>query len=80
MATLILALVGAIRATSTNTDEKTINDFSSVTKLFHRPYVRAMFSFILNPDGNDVQYECVLVQISFFIRIRFYENFFFFFL
>ncbi|CAF4536070.1 unnamed protein product, partial [Rotaria sp. Silwood2] len=61
LATLILALVGSIRATSTNNDDKTIiNEFSSVTKLFHRPYIRAMFGFILIQDGNDLQYECVL--------------------
>ncbi|CAF1350017.1 unnamed protein product [Adineta steineri] len=61
LATLILALVGSIRATSTNNDDNTlINDFSSVTKLFHRPYVRSMFAFILTQDGNDLQYECVL--------------------
>ncbi|CAF3659384.1 unnamed protein product [Rotaria sp. Silwood1] len=61
LATLILALVGSIRATSTNNDDKIlINEFSAVTKLFHRPYVRAMFGFILTQDGNDLQYECVL--------------------
>jgi hypothetical protein len=64
-ATLILALVGFIRATSTNSDDKTlINDFSPVTKLFQRPYVRAMFAFILTQDGNDIQYECVLVKLD----------------
>lgn len=62
LATLILALVGSIRATSANNDDKTINDFSSVTKLFHRPYVRAMFAFILTQDETDIQYECVLVN------------------
>ncbi|CAF4004965.1 unnamed protein product [Rotaria magnacalcarata] len=61
LATLIVALVGSIRATSTNNDDKAlINEFSSVTKLFHRPYVRAMFGFILSQDGEDLQYECVL--------------------
>jgi hypothetical protein len=64
LATLILALVGFIRATSTNSDDKTlINDFSPVTKLFQRPYIRAMFAFILTQDGNDIQYECVLVKL-----------------
>ncbi len=72
MATLILALVGSIRATSTNNDDKTlITDFSSVTKLFHRPYVRSMFAFILTPDGNDLQYECVLVRrLDWFFLVR----------
>ncbi|CAF0964213.1 unnamed protein product [Adineta ricciae] len=61
LATLSLALFGSIRATSTNhNDESLIHDFSSVTKSFHRPYVRAMFAFILTPDGNDLSYECVL--------------------
>ena len=62
LATLILALVGSIRATSTNSDEKSIHDLSLVTKLFQRPYVRAMFAFILTQDANDLQYECVLVM------------------
>ncbi|UJR38550.1 hypothetical protein I4U23_031216 [Adineta vaga] len=61
LATLILALISSVRATSTNNDDKTlINDFSSVKKSFHRPYVRSMFEFILTSDGNDLQYECVL--------------------
>jgi hypothetical protein len=65
LATLILALVGSIRATSAHGDDKgLINDFSSVTKLFHRPYVRSMFAFILTSDGSDLQYECVLVRIN----------------
>lgn len=62
LATLILALVGSIRATSMNNDEKSVHDLSVVTKLFQRPYVRAMFAFILAQDGNDLQYECVLVR------------------
>ena len=62
-ATLILALVGSIRATSANTDDKTsLNDFSSITKLFHRPYIKAMFAFIFQQDSNDLLYECVLVS------------------
>jgi hypothetical protein len=79
LATLILALVGSIRATSTIHDEKTINDFSSVTKLFQRPYVRAMFAFILTQDGNDVQYECVLVGNFILIRICFFMKIIFLF-
>lgn len=64
MATLILALIGSIRAISTNNDDKTLlNELSSVTKLYQRPYVRAMFGFILTQDGNDLQYECVLVYL-----------------
>lgn len=60
-ATLMLALVGSIRATSSNNEDKTfLNDLSSVTKLFHRPYIRAMFAFILQQDSNDLSYECVL--------------------
>ena len=62
LATLILALVGFIRAN--NDDQSLINDISPVAKLFHRPYVRAMFAFILAQDGNDLQYECVLVRCS----------------
>ena len=70
MATLILALVGSIGAVSTNNDDKTfMNELSPVTKLFHRPYVRAMFAFILISDGNGLQYECVLVRISYFLSL-----------
>ncbi len=53
------------------------HDLSPVTKLFHRPYVRSMFAFILTADGNDLQYECVLVRISYFLSlVSFPVNFF----
>jgi len=61
LATLTLALIGFIRATSNNFDEKSIStEYSSMTKIFHRPYLRAMFSFICTSDGNDLQYQTVL--------------------
>ena len=69
LATLILALVGFIRAN--NDDQTLINDISPVAKLFHRPYVRAMFAFILAQDGNDLQYESVLVRCSLFSSLLF---------
>jgi hypothetical protein len=60
---LTFALIGFIRATSSGNDEKTLlHDYSTVKKLFHRPYVRAMFAFILTADGNDLQYENVFVS------------------
>jgi len=63
------------RAVSTNNDDKTYyNDLSPVTKLFHRPYVRAMFAFIHTADGNDLQYECVLVRISYFLSLSFHSQ------
>lgn len=71
LATLTLALIGFIRATSNNFDEKSIStEYSSMTKIFHRPYLRAMFSFICTSDGNDLQYQSVLVN-SFVSLIRF---------
>ena len=58
LGTLILALVGFIRSTTTSSDENNLlNDYSTITKLFHRPYIRAMFAFILTQDAQDLQYE-----------------------
>ena len=64
LGTLILALVGFIRSTTNNDEKNLLNDYSAVTKLFQRPYIRAMFAFILTQDYNDLQYDCVLVRSS----------------
>lgn len=72
LAALILALLGSIRASPASGDDKNLlNDLFSATKLFHRPYVRAMFAFIHTSDGSDLQYECVLVcSETTFIRLE----------
>lgn len=57
-----MALIGLIQGTSTNIDEKNLfNNFSSIIKSYQNPYLRAMFGFIITQNGNDLQYQCVLV-------------------
>lgn len=73
LGTLILALVGFIRSTTNNDEKNLLNEYSAVTKLFQRPYIRAIFTFILTQDSNDLQYDCVLVRSLRFFFFSFQE-------
>ena len=57
---LIIALVASIRSASSNNEWD--GDLPSITRLFTRAYVRAMFAFVLESDAADLQYQSVLVR------------------